>query len=86
MAHAAQIDTDNQVAAVIVIPDDLGGDENDAAIQEYINKIGIPGHWIRTSYNAAVNGFRGYFAGIGFTYDPSLDVFVPPPAPEPTEE
>jgi hypothetical protein len=89
MAHAAELDATNIVRAVIVVPDDLGGDENDAAIKEYINGIGITGHWIRTSYNANI---RGRYAGIGDSYDPIIDEFIPPapaqnnPEPETTEE
>jgi hypothetical protein len=36
--------------------------------------------WKQTSYSGS---FRGCFAGLGFSYDPVLDVFVPPAAPEP---
>jgi hypothetical protein len=32
----------------------------------------------RTSYNAATNGFRFNYAGIGYTYDADLDAFYPP--------
>lgn len=78
MAHAAKINADNVVEQVIVVPDDLGGDENDAAITAYCNQIGLPGTWIRTSYNAASSGFRETYAGIGFSYDPEADAFVPP--------
>lgn len=74
MAHAAKIEN-GTVTQVIVIPDDLGGDENDAAVQAYINGIGLPGTWIRTSYNANI---RGKYAGIGDTYDAELDEFVSP--------
>lgn len=77
MAHAAKIEN-GTVTQVIVIPDDLGGDENDAAIQAYINGIGLPGTWIRTSYNANI---RGKYAGIGDTYDAGLDEFVSPDPP-----
>jgi hypothetical protein len=80
MAHAARIE-DGIVREVIVIPNDLGGDENDAAIQAYINGIGLAGTWLRTSYNAT-DGFRGCYAGIGYSYDAELDEFVAPAAPE----
>ena len=33
---------------------------------------------IRTSYNAATNGFRYHYAGIGYTYDEIDDAFIPP--------
>lgn len=74
MAHAARVEN-GIVREVIVVPDGLGGDENDAAIQAYVNGIGLPGTWIRTSYNANI---RGIYAGIGFTYDADEDVFVAP--------
>jgi len=32
----------------------------------------------RTSYNAATNGFRKNYAGIGYIYDETLDVFTAP--------
>lgn len=81
MAHAARIE-DGIVREVIVIPDGLGGDENDQAVQSYINGIGLPGTWIRTSYNANI---RGKYAGIGDRYDADADVFVSPVV-EPVEE
>jgi hypothetical protein len=79
MAHAARIE-DGIVREVIVVPDDLGGDENDAAIEAYIHGIGLTGTWIRTSYNGNI---RGRYAGIGYRYDVELDEFV---APEPAAE
>ena len=74
MAHAARVE-DGIVREVIVVPDGLGGDENDAAIQAYVNGIGLTGKWLRTSYN---NNIRGRYAGIGFTYDADSDEFVAP--------
>jgi beta-lactamase class A len=78
MAHAAKINAGGIVEEVVVVPDGLGGDENDEAINAYCNQLGLEGTWIRTSYNAAENGFRGAYAGAGFRYDPSADTFVPP--------
>ena len=40
------------------------------------------GEWLECSYNA---NFRGVYPGMGFTYDPVLDVFVAPESP-PIEE
>ena len=79
MAHAARIE-DGIVREVIVVPDDLGGDENDAAVEAYIHGIGLHGELIRTSYNGNI---RGRYAGIGYRYDVELDEFV---APEPPAE
>jgi hypothetical protein len=81
MAHAARIE-DGIVREVIVVPNDLDATESDAAIEAYIHGIGLQGTWIRTSYNAADNGFRGTYAGIGFTYDSENDVFVAPAVEE----
>lgn len=72
MAHAAKIEN-GVVTQVIVIPDGLGGDENDAAIQAYLNDIGLEGEWIRTSYNAKI---RDRYAGMGDLYDYDLDIFI----------
>ena len=35
--------------------------------------------WIQTSYN---HNMRGTYAGIGYTYDPSEDIFVHPEPPD----
>ena len=78
MAHAARIES-GIVREVIVVPNDIGGDENDAAITAYVNGIGLPGTWLRTSYNGNI---RGRYAGIGFTYDEELDEFIAPVAPD----
>ncbi len=40
----------------------------------------LGGTWVRTSYNAATNGFRKNYAGIGYTYDESRDAFIEPKA------
>lgn len=76
MAHAARINSDNIVEQVIVIPDGLGdGAEDDASVQAFCNGIGLPGTWVRTSYNATI---RGKYAGIGDRYDAEADEFVSP--------
>lgn len=41
-----------------------------------MNSLG--GRWVKTSYNAATNGFRKNYAGIGYTYDQNRDAFVAP--------
>ena len=74
MSHWAEIDNDNKVIRVTV------GDNNDPAGDEgyswLIDNLG--GTWIKTSYNAVTNGFRGNFAGIDYTYLPLEDIFMPP--------
>jgi hypothetical protein len=89
MAHFARID-ENIIREVIVIDniDCGGGDfpESEAVGQAFISSIGLAGEWLQTSYNG---NFRGTYAGIRFTYDPDLDIFVPPIQPEieePTNE
>ena len=81
MSHFAQIDENNVVVQVIVIE------------QEDINtgEWGDPATWIQTSYNTLGGvhygpdgkpdggiALRKNFAGIGFTYDPIKDAFIPP--------
>jgi hypothetical protein len=72
MAHWAEIDENNIVIRVTV------GDNNDPdeGYQWLIDNVG--GTWIKTSYNAATNGFRKNYAGIGYTWDESRDAFIPP--------
>ena len=71
MAHYAFLDENNLVTEVIV-----GKDETDtthdweqfyAEIRNQVCK--------RTSYN---NRIRKNYAGIGYTYDPQRDAFIPP--------
>jgi hypothetical protein len=71
MSHWAEIDKDNKVIRVTV------GDNNDPAGDEgyqwLIDNLG--GNWIKTSYNSKM---RGNFAGVGYTYLPLEDIFMPP--------
>jgi len=82
MAHFAQLNNDNMVVQVIVIGnDDCGGGDfpaSEAAGQEFIASLNLPGMWKQTSYNG---NFRGKYAGIGDTYDAELDEFVTPTPP-----
>ena len=79
MAHFAKIDENNVVETVNVIRNaDCGGGnypESEAIGQKFLADNGFEGRWLQTSYN---NNFRGRFAGIGFIYDPDLDVFMSP--------
>ena len=74
MSHWAEINDSNTVIRVVV------GDNNDPAGDEgyqwLIDNLG--GTWIKTSYNAAINGFRFNYAGIGYSYDPIDDAFIAP--------
>jgi hypothetical protein len=76
MAHFAQLDENNIVINVIVVHnneliDDDGNELEQKGIDFCVAHFG--GTWIQTSYNAT---FRGLFAGIGYTYDSTLDEFI----------
>lgn len=77
MSHFAEIDENNVVLRVLV------GDNNDPAGDEGKSwfEINLGGTWVKTSYNAATNGFRKNYAGIGYTYDEARDAFIPPMPP-----
>lgn len=69
MAHFAEIDENNIVQRVIVIDN-----EQEHRGQEFIaNDLGLGGRWIQTSYNG---NFRKQYAGPGFYYDETKDIFV----------
>lgn len=78
MAHYAQIDSNNIVTQVIVIDNKDTADANGVE-KEYIGAAFCErlfgGTWKQTSYNGT---FRGKYAGIGYTYDATNDVFVAP--------
>jgi len=71
MSHWAEIDSNNKVIRVVV------GDNNDPSGDEGYQWLldNLGGAWIKTSYNAKI---RYNYAGIGFTYDPIDDAFIPP--------
>jgi len=75
MAHFAEIDANNIVVRVLVIPDEQ---ENRGA--EFLSvDLGLGGNWVQTSYNGNI---RGRFAGIGDKYDAKNDVFIDVPNAE----
>jgi hypothetical protein len=71
MAHWAELDANNIVLRVVV------GDNNDPngdeGYQWLVQNLG--GRWLKTSYNSNI---RKHFAGIGFTYNETLDAFIAP--------
>ena len=69
MAHFAELDNDNKVLRVIVVPNEC---EHEG--ESWCNNL-LGGRWKQTSYNGNI---RGVFAGIGYTYDADLDEFVSP--------
>ena len=90
MAHYAQTEaTPNPNLDVVVQV--IVADEDFIAT----GALGDPAAWVQTSYNTRANmhydsngiadaqGFRGNYAGVGYTYDSVNDVFyAPQPAPE----
>lgn len=69
MAHFAEIDSDNIVLRVLVVPDD-----QEHRGEEFLrDDLQLGGRWIQTSYNHRI---RKQYAGIGYKYDPVADVFV----------
>jgi hypothetical protein len=70
MAHFAEIDENNVVVRVLVVPDNA----EDRGHDYLANDLGLGGTWIQTSYN---NRIRKNYAGVGFTYDADKDAFIP---------
>ena len=78
MAYFAELDEHNVVLRVVAVSN---SDTSTAEGQEK-ESIGVAfcehlfgGSWKETSYNS---NFRKHYAGIGYTYDPALDAFIPP--------
>ena len=80
MAHYAFLDENNIVTEVIVGKDEGDGTDWEVEYGNFRGQI-----CKRTSYNTSGNAhsdsgtpFRGNYAGIGYTYDETNDVFVEP--------
>jgi hypothetical protein len=77
MAHFAQLNDENVVTQVIVVANcELldNGVESEAKGVAFCESL-LGGRWIQTSYNGNI---RKRFAGIGFSYDSTADVFLTP--------
>ena len=78
MAHFAELGEDNIVLRVIVVHNNDCKDENvnesEAAGAEFCRNL-FGGTWKQTSYN---NNIRARYAGIGYTYNSSLDAYIAP--------
>jgi hypothetical protein len=69
MAHFAEIDESNIVQRVLVVDN-----EQEHRGEEFLsNELGLGGRWIQTSYNS---NFRKQYAGIGYYYDETKDIFI----------
>ena len=87
MAHFAITNIQTKQVKEVIVVDNLdlppGQTPADQAGRELIINWGImpPGH---TAYQCSYSGsFRGYYPGEGWTYDPDIDEFVPPPVTPP---
>jgi hypothetical protein len=80
MAHYAYV-VDGVVERVYVLANavitDDDGVEQEALGQAFLGDLhGLPAdNFIQCSYNG---NFRGNYPGVGFTYDKTLDAFIPP--------
>ena len=80
MAHFAKLDGNNVVLEVTVINniEMLTADNVESemmGVAFLIRWSGGYSNWKQTSYNGKI---RKNFAGIGYTYDPTRDAFIPP--------
>lgn len=72
MSHFARINAQGLVESVIV------------AEQDFIDTLQDKTSWVQTSYNTRAGQhpegkpLRKNYAGIGYTYDPARDAFIPP--------
>ena len=83
MAHFAQIENGTVTQVIVVHNNELlvDGVEVESRGLEFCQNL-FGGTWVQTSFNAATNGFRKQYAGIGYSYDATADVFI---APQPFE-
>jgi len=69
MAHVAQLDENNIVIQVIVVSNDY-----EPNVEQFVIDL-FGGVWKQTSYNGTI---RKNYAGIGYSFDETLDAFIPP--------
>lgn len=78
MAHFAELDANNTVLRVIVVGNkdtaDADGVEKEHIGAAFCERL-FGGTWVQTSYNG---NFRKHYAGMGYTFDPARDAFIPP--------
>lgn len=93
MAHYAYIDENNTVTSVIVGPDEGTEPEGVESWGAYFSAKG-KGQALQTSYNTSAGvhydpetgepgedqtkALRFNYAGVGYSYDPDRDAFIPP--------
>lgn len=78
MAHFAELDANNVVLRVVVVStkdnSTADGVEKESIGQAFCERL-FGGRWVQTSYN---NNIRKRYAGVGYTYNESLDAFISP--------
>ena len=78
MAHFAELDENNVVLRVIVVNtkdnSTADGIEKESIGRAFCESL-FGGRWVQTSYNG---NMRKRYAGIGYTYNESLDAFITP--------
>tara|TARA_R100001015_G_C4604762_1_gene159790 strand:+ start:158 stop:580 length:423 start_codon:yes stop_codon:yes gene_type:complete len=90
MAHFAKLGINGKVIGVHVVDNkdlhNADGIEEEEIGRQYLERIHHWPLWKQTSYNTRGNkhssgddskAFRGNYAGIGYTYDEDLDIFLP---------
>ena len=79
MAHFAKLDDNNVVLEVHCVHNNelmVDGVESEAKGVEFlVSWSGGYTNWKQTSYNCTM---RKNYAGVGYTYDPDRDAFIPP--------
>jgi len=80
MANFAKLDENNVVLQVNVVDnnellDENGVEQEQNGIDFLVKWSGGYPYWKQTSYNG---NMRKNYAGIGYTYDPVRDAFIPP--------
>lgn len=78
MAHFAKLNENNVVLEVHCVHNNellVDGVESEAKGIEFLIGLFGDSNWKQTSYNG---NFRKNYAGVGYTYDPDRDAFIPP--------
>lgn len=79
MAHFVKLDENNIVTQVIVVSNNMLEDSEGKEIEQkgidFLNDLLGVSDWKQTSYNSNI---RKQYAGIGYTYDETNDVFIVP--------
>ena len=71
MAHFAELDENDVVLRVLVVPDNQEHRGQEFCAED----LQLGGTWVQTSYNGTM---RKNFAGLGSTFDRKRDAFIAP--------